>query len=157
MTIDKTLKSLGITLPEANLPAGSYVSYQTVNDLIFVSGQTTRINGRVQFPGRLGKEFGIEDGKEAARVCIKNILCQVKHACSGDLNRVNSIVKITVFMQSTECFTGHAQVADGASDLLTAIFGEKGKHVRTSIGANSLPSNSAVEIDAIFSLEPQQC
>lgn len=155
MNIDEKLKDLGITLPEANFPAGNYVSYQVINNMVYVSGQTTRIDGQVKFPGRLGKEFSIDDGKEAARICLENILCQVKHACSGDLNRVKSIVRINVFVQSTECFTGHAQVADGASDLLVDIFGEKGKHVRTSTGANSLPSNTAVEIDAIVCLETQ--
>ncbi|MEH6446261.1 MAG: RidA family protein [Oceanospirillaceae bacterium] len=152
MDIEKKLKNLGIILPQVNSPAGNYVSYQVINNMIYVSGQTTRIDGQVKFPGRLGKEFNIDDGKKAAKICVENILCQVKHACSGDLDRVTSIVKLNVFIQTTDSFTGHAQVADGASALLIDIFGEKGKHARTSTGANSLPSNTAVEIDAIFYL-----
>ena len=102
--------------------------------------------------GTLGGDLGIETGKKAARVSIENILCQVKHACSADLNRVKSVLKINVHIQSSADFTGHAQVADGASDLLVDRFAERGVHVCTSTGAYSLPSNSAVEIDGIFVL-----
>ncbi len=150
MTIEQRLNALNIQLPEFNFPAGSYVAYKLVDDLVYVAGQTTRVEGQVQYAGRLGDEFTVEQGQEAARLCIKNVLCQVKQACSGDLDRVVSVLKLNVFVQSGPEFTEHAKVADGASDLLCDIFGDKGKHIRTSTGAISLPANSAVEIDAIF-------
>jgi len=150
MNISEKLIELGVHLPEVNRPAGKYVSYKRVDNTLYVAGQTTRIDGHIKYAGALGEELNLEEGKEAARICIENLLCQVKQACSGDLNQVQSVLKINVYIQSNTEFTGHAQVADAASDLLMDIFSEKGKHVRTSTGASSLPSNSAVEIDGVF-------
>ncbi len=152
MTVDQRLNELNIQLPEFNFPAGNYVAYKVVDDVVYVAGQTTRVEGQVQYSGRLGDEFTVEQGQEAAKLCIKNVLCQVRQACDGDLERVVSVLKLNVFVQSGPEFTEHAKVADGASDLLYDIFSEKGKHIRTSTGAISLPANSAVEIDAVFQI-----
>ena len=117
--------------------------------LAFVSGQVTSWNGEIKYKGKLGKEVGIEEGQQAARICALNIIAQLK-AVLGDLDRVKRCLKLGVFVNSTPEFTDQPKVANGASDLMVEVFGEAGKHARFAVSAGSLPLGCAVEVDAVF-------
>lgn len=151
--IESKLKELGIELPSENPPAANYVPAVKVGSLVFISGQTCKWNGVLQYTGKVGKDYNLEEAQRAARLCGLNILLQIKNACNGDLEKVIRCVRIGVFVNSTDDFTDHAKVANGVSDLMVAVFGENGRHVRTSISSNSLPSNTTVEVDAVFEVE----
>jgi enamine deaminase RidA (YjgF/YER057c/UK114 family) len=153
MTALKRLAEMGIALPESNTPAANYVPYHTVGNILFTAGQTCKWNGKLQFAGKIGREFSVEQGQEAARLCGLNLIMQAKNACDGDLERIKKCVKLNIFLNCTDEFTDHATVANGVSDLMVAVFGEKGKHTRVTSGSNSLPGNSAVEVDAVFEIE----
>lgn len=147
--IDARLKELGIDLPVAAAPAGNYVPYVVSGRHVFVAGQITLKDGKPQFLGKLGREFGIEDGQAAARLCAINILSQLKAACGGDLDRVVRIVRLGGFVNCIPEFTDQPKVINGASDLIVQIFGEAGKHARAAVGSSSLPLGVAVEIEAV--------
>lgn len=149
-TIEDRLKQLGIELPGVNNPAANYVPYVQVGNVVFTAGQTCKWNGVLQYAGKVGKDYTVEEGQKAARLCGLNILLQIKTACGGDLEKVKRCLRINVFVNSTDDFVDHAKVANGISDLMVEVFGEKGKHVRTSSSSNALPGNTAVEVDAIF-------
>jgi enamine deaminase RidA (YjgF/YER057c/UK114 family) len=146
------LKELGVELPGSNPPAGNYVPYVKTGNLVYVAGQTCKWNGVMQVEGKLGKEVSVEQGQKASRFCLLNVLLQLKNACEGDLDRVKRVVKMNVYINCAPDFYQLPQVGNGASDLLIEIFGDKGRHARSAVGAHSLPLNSAVEIDAIFEL-----
>jgi enamine deaminase RidA (YjgF/YER057c/UK114 family) len=147
--IDARLAELGIEVPEAAAPVANYVGYVQSGNLIFVSGQVTLVGGEFKFQGKVGAEFSVEEGQEAARICAINIIAQLKAACGGDLDRVQRIVKLGGFVNSTPDFTDQPKVINGASDLMVAVFGDAGKHTRAAVSAGSLPLGVAVEIDAI--------
>ena len=130
--IDTALKNLNITLPPAPKPVASYVPYVKTGNLVFISGQITSKDGKIQIAGPIPSAQSIEQGQEAARICITNALAVLKDACDGDLDRVARIVRIGVFVQSDTGFDQQAKVANGASDLLIAIFGDVGKHARAA-------------------------
>lgn len=150
--IESRIKELGLELPTAPAPAGSYVQHYQSGNLLFVAGQITFWNGEVKFQGKVGQDYSIEEGQEAARICALNILAQAKDAL-GDLDKVKRIVKLSGFVNCPTDFDAHPKVINGASDLMGEIFGEKGKHTRIAMGAGSLPLNVAVEIDAIIEVE----
>ena len=148
--IDARLAEIGIELPDAPLPAANYVPYVITGNLIFIAGQIPALNGEVKFIGKLGANLLIDDGISAARLCVLNIVAQAKAALSGDLDRVVRFVKVGGFVNSTEGFTDHPKVINGASDLLVEIFGDRGRHARFAVGASSLPLGIGVEIDAVI-------
>ncbi len=151
--IENKLKELNITLPNAANPVGSYVAYKKVNKLLYISGQLPiDVNGKM-IKGKIGKDLTLEDGQKASRLCVANILAQTKKALDGDLNKVKNCVKITGYVNSSDDFVDQPKVINPASEALSAVFGEKGKHSRAAISANSLPLGVAVEIDAIFEIE----
>ena len=151
--IENKLKELNITLPNAANPVGSYVAYKKVNKLLYISGQLPiDVNGKM-IKGKIGKDLTLEDGQKASRLCVANILAQTKKALDGDLNKVKNCVKITGYVNSSDDFIDQPKVINPASEALSAVFGEKGKHSRAAISANSLPLGVAVEIDAIFEIE----
>lgn len=150
-TIEARLAERGIVLPAAAAPVANYVPWVVTGNLVFVSGQVTLVDGKPQYIGQLGKEFGVEDGAKAARLCAINILAQVKAAC-GDLDRVARCVRLTGFVNATPDFKDHPKVVNGASDLMVDAFGDKGRHARAAVGVASLPLGVAVEVDAIFAL-----
>ncbi len=147
--VDARLAELGIEVPEAAAPVANYVGYVQSGNLVFVSGQVPLVGGEFKYQGKVGAEFSVEDGQEAARICAINIVAQLKAACGGDLDRVRRIVKLGGFVNSTPEFTDQPKVINGASDLMVAVFGDKGKHTRAAVSAGSLPLGVAVEIDAI--------
>ncbi len=150
--IDARLQELGIELPEAAAPAANYVPYVVSGNQVFVAGQITIHNGEIQYVGKLGRDYEIEDGEAAARLCALNIIAQVKAACGGDLDRVVRCVRLGGFVNSTADFTDQPEVINGASNLMVEVFGDKGKHSRAAVSAASLPRGVAVEVDAIFEI-----
>jgi len=152
--INHTLTSLGITLPPASKPAASYVPFVVSENHVYISGQLPLGIGELtDHVGQLGNGCTVEKGQETAKVCALNVVAQLKEACGGDLNRVKRCVKLVVFVNSSSTFTEQPQVANGASDLMVKIFGEKGSHARSAIGCSQLPRGVAVEVEAIFEIE----
>ena len=152
MDIEKKLKELSIELPNAPDPVGAYVAFKKVNNLLFISGQLPISNDGKMIKGQIGKDLTLEDGLQASKLCVINILAQAKKALNGDLNNFKNCVKITWFVNSTDDFKDQPKVINPASETLSAVFGDKGKHARVAISANSLPLGAAVEIDAIFEI-----
>ena len=151
MDINATLIDKGIVLPDAPPPAANYIPYVKIDKLVFVSGQVSQNeNGFIK--GVLGKDLNVEEGYNAARQCAISLLAQLKSAVNGDLNKVTKVVKLGGFVNSAPDFTEQPSVINRASDLLVELFGEKGRHARTAVGAN-LPLGVAVEIDGIFEVE----
>ncbi|MGE0408210.1 MAG: RidA family protein [Amphiplicatus sp.] len=149
--IDQRLKELDITLPSPAAPVANYVPYVVAGGLAFISGQvSTAPDGLIK--GRLGEDMDVDQGAEAARACAINLVAQLKAAAGGDLDRVKRVVKLGAFVNSTPDFTDQPKVANGASDLMVAIFGEAGRHARAAVGAPSLPLGAAVEIDGVFEI-----
>ena len=144
------LKKLNIEIPDAPDPVGAYVAYKIIGNLLYISGQLpVGMDGKI-IKGKIGKDLTIENGQEAAKLCVINIVAQVKKALHGDLNKVKNCVKITGFVNSTDDFKDQPKIINAASEMLTSIFGECGKHTRAAVSSNSLPLGIAVEIDAIF-------
>ena len=145
------LKELGINLPNAPSPAANYVPYVQVADLIYVSGQISANEGEL-ITGKLGYNMNTHQGAEAARACAINLLAQVKAACGGNLDRLQRVVKLTGFVNSTSDYMEQPTVVNGASDLLVEVLGEVGKHSRSAVSAASLPLGVAVEVEGIFQI-----
>ena len=150
--IDARLSELGIELPEAAAPVANYIPFVVSGGLVFVAGQITSWKGEIQYVGKLGTEFSVEEGHQAARVCGLNLLTQFRAACGGDLDRVDRLVRLGVFVNSAPDFIRQPQVANGASDLLVEVFGNAGRHARTAVGVPALPLGVAVEADAVFEM-----
>ena len=152
MDIEKKLKELSIELPNAPDPVGAYVAFKKVNNLLFISGQLPISNDGKMIKGQIGKDLTSEDGLQASKLCVINILAQAKKTLNGDLNNIKNCVKITGFVNSTDNFIEQPKVINGASDLIASVFGDLGMHTRAAISTNSLPLGVAVEVDAIFEL-----
>jgi enamine deaminase RidA (YjgF/YER057c/UK114 family) len=146
--IDSRLAKLGITLPTPGAPQASYVPTVRTGNLVFVSGQVPVTPEGVKFVGKLGREFSIEEGQQAARICAINILANLKVAL-GDLGKVTRIVKLVGFVNAVPDFTDAHKVINGASDLLIEVLGDKGKHARSAIGMGTLPLGVAVEVEVV--------
>lgn len=150
MSIDARLAELGITLPEAAAPVASYVPVVVSGGMAYVSGQLPFVDGKL-VTGRLGENVSVEDGQAAARACGLMILAQLKAALIP-LDKVERVVKLGGFVNSTPDFTDQPKVVNGASDLMAEVFGDAGKHARAAVGVPSLPLGAAVEVDAIIAL-----
>lgn len=147
--IDQRLADLGVTLPEAPIPAANYLPAVITGNLLFVSGQLPMRKTGVDFIGHIGDDVSIESGQEAAKLCAINILAQAKNAL-GTLDRVTRIVKLTGYVASPPDFQDQPKVINGASNFFAEVFGDKGHHARAAIGVASLPLGAAVEIEAIL-------
>jgi NAD(P)H dehydrogenase (quinone) len=150
--INKTLKDNNIVLPEAPKPVGNYVPF-TISDHKVYINQVALKDGKILNPGKVGATVTDEQAKEATYQTMLNVIAVLKEACGGDLNKVKQCVQLTGYFNTTPEYTQHAGIMNSASNLTALIFGEKGKHARATIGAASLPINSAVEIQAIFEIE----
>ena len=146
--IEEKINQLGFTLPAAPKPLASYIPAVKSGDLVFTAGQLPIKDGSLVFKGKLGKDLNEEDGKKAAQLCALNCLSVIKNEIES-LDNIDRIIKMTVFVSSSEGFINHPQVANGASDLIKDIFGENGKHVRSAVGVAELPLNAPVEIEMI--------
>lgn len=150
--IEQRLKELGLELPSPVAPVANYVPYVVTGSLIVVSGQIPMRDGRLGWTGKLGAGVSVEDGQAAARQCLVNVLAQLRVACDGDLDRVARVVRLGGFIACAPDFTAHAQVMNGASDLAVEVFGEDGRHARSTIGVPSLPLDAAVEVEGMFEI-----
>ena len=152
MNIENKLRELKIELPNAPDPVGAYVAFKKINNLLFISGQLPISKDGEMIKGKIGNDLTLEDGQKASKLCVINILAQVKKALNGDLDKVKNCIKITGFVNSTDDFKDQPKVINPASETLSTVFGVKGKHTRAAISSNSLPLGAAVEIDAIFEI-----
>lgn len=150
--IESRLAALGLVLPEPAAPVAAYVPVVVAGGLAHVSGQLPFIDGAL-VTGRLGEDVTLERGMEAARACALMILAQLKGQL-GALARVERIVKLGAFVSSAPGFTDQPKVANGASELMAAVFGEAGRHARSAVGVPVLPLGAAVEIDAVVAVRP---
>jgi enamine deaminase RidA (YjgF/YER057c/UK114 family) len=147
--VEKKLAEIGVILTEPTVPSANYVPFVRSGSLLSVSGQICLDAGKLVAKGQLGGGVSVEDGQKAARACAINILAQVKVAL-GDLDKVTRVVKLTGFVNSAPGFGDGPKVMNGASDLMVAAFGEKGKHSRSTIGVAALPQDAAMEVEALF-------
>jgi len=151
--IDKRLAELGITLPVPAKPVANYVGWVRTGNLVYTAGQVPLKDGKIEYQGKLGKDYTVEQGAQAARICAINVVAQLKDAVGGDLDRIKRIVKVVGFVNGVPDFVDHPKVINGASDLIVEIFGDKGKHARSAVGSGSLPVNVAVEVEAVAEVE----
>ena len=152
-SIEAKLAELGLTLPKPAAPVAVYVPVAIVGGLAYVSGQVSIKDGK-PIKGRLGEDLTLEDGIAAAQACGLMIVAQLKAALGGDLSRVERVVKLGAFISSAPDFTDQPKVANGASELMVALFGDAGRHARSAVGVPVLPLGVAVEVDAIVSVRP---
>ncbi|MFZ5748914.1 MAG: RidA family protein [Pseudomonadota bacterium] len=149
--IDAKLAELGLTLPEAAAPVAAYVPVVETGGMLHISGQLPFLDGALM-TGRLGEDRALDFGIEAARRCGLMLVAQIAKALGGDLSRVERVVKLGVFVNSTADFTDQPKVANGASELMVALFGDAGRHARSAVGVTVLPLGAAVEVDAIVAV-----
>ena len=152
MGVEDKLKQLGLELPAAAAPVASYVPAVEADNMLYVSGQISFAADGSLIKGRLGDDFTVAQGQDAAARCALMILAQVKAALGGNFGRVERIVKLGVFVQSTPDFTDQPEVANGASDLFVKVLGDAGKHARAAVSVPALPRGVAVEVDAVIQL-----
>jgi enamine deaminase RidA (YjgF/YER057c/UK114 family) len=150
--IAEKLAEAGYVLPKAAAPVAAYVPTVLAGGLLHVSGQLPFVDGQL-VTGRLGEDVSLEAGQAAAQACALMLLAQVK-AALGSLDRVERVVKLGAFINSTGSFTDQPKVANGASELMVAAFGEAGRHARSAVGVPVLPLGAAVEVDAVFAVRP---
>ncbi len=150
--VDAKLAALGITLPQPMAPLANYVPFARSGTLVVVSGQVPARDGKIAYTGKVGEGVTVETGQEAARLCLINLLVHLKAACDGDLDRVVQVVRLGGFIASPPSFSQHAVVMNGASDLAVAVFGDAGRHARSTIGVPALPGDAAVEVEGMFTI-----
>ena len=153
MTTEDKLKELKIILPKAPDPVGAYVAFKKIDKLLFISGQLPIDMDGKMIKGKIGKDLTLEEGQKASKLCVINIMAQAKKAMDGDLNKIKNCIKITGYVNSTDNFIDQPKVINPASETLSSVFGDNGKHARAAVSTNSLPLGAAVEIDAIFEVE----
>jgi enamine deaminase RidA (YjgF/YER057c/UK114 family) len=147
--VEKRLRELGITLAKPAAPVANYVPFVRTGNLLMVSGQICLESGKLVAAGQLGGGVSIEDGQKAARACAVNVLAQVK-AAVGDLDNVARVVRLGGFVNSAPGFLEGPKVMNGASDLMVEVFGDKGRHSRTTVGVSALPQNAVIEVEGLF-------
>ena len=148
--IEKKLSGLGVTLPTPASPIANYVPFVRSGNILVVSGQVCfGVDGKLVVKGQLGAGVSVEDGQKAARACAINLLAQLK-AALGDLDNVVRVMRLGGFINSSPGFTEGPKVMNGASDLMVEVFGDKGRHARTTVGVSALPADAAVEVEGLF-------
>ena len=147
------LRELQIELPQPSKPGANYVQFVRSGNLLFLTGQLSQWNGERRFIGKLGRELGLEEGQQAARLCALNLIAHLHTAVNGDLSRVVRCVRVAGYVNSVPEFVGQSQVINGASDLFVEIFGEAGRHTRMAVGVSALPYDVAVEVEAVFEVQ----
>jgi len=152
MTPEEKIVELGHTLPAPVAPLASYVPVQRTGNLLHISGQLPMDSSGLR-KGRLGDDVGVEEAQNAAQLCALNILGQIKSSAGVDLGKIKQVIKLGVFVACTDDFTEHHLVANGASNMIGEVLGDKGKHARAAVGVPSLPLGAMVEIEAIVEIE----
>lgn len=151
-SIESRVRALGLSLPEPSKPGGSYVQFHFSGNLLFLTGQLCHWNGDRLYLGKLGQEFDVAEGQEAAKVCALNLISQMNVALKGELERVRQVIRLAGYINSAPDFHGQSQVMNGASDVFAEVFGERGRHTRLAVGVSSLPYNVAVEVEGVIEL-----
>lgn len=151
-SVESRLEAIGLQLPAPAAPAANYVPYVIAGNMLFIAGQVPFYNGQRLHIARLGQDYTVEQGQEAAKLCALNILAQAKDAVGGDWSRIKRCVKLGGFVNGTPDFDQHPAVINGASEIMVAALGDAGKHARFAVGAPNLPFGVAVEIDAVFEI-----
>ena len=149
MSAEENLSKLKVNLPKAPDPVGAYVASKVIGKLVFISGQLPLNHEGKLIKGKIGKDLNLEQGQESAKLCALNLLAQLKKI-TGNLDKVKSCVKLTGYVNSIDTFVDQPKVINGASDLISQIFGDKGKHTRAAVSVNSLPLGASVEVEGIF-------
>ena len=144
---------MNIILPKAPSPVGAYVAFKKIDKFLFISGQLPINADGKMIKGKIGKDLTLEEGQKASKLCVINIIAQAKKAMDGDLNKIKNCIKITGYVNSTDNFIDQPKIINPASETLSSVFGDNGKHARAAVSTNSLPLGAAVEIDAIFEVE----
>ena len=152
MNILDKIQNLNIKLPEPTKPVGAYLASKIIGNLLFISGQLSIDENGVLIKGKLGQDLTTDEGYNAAKRCALSIIAQVKSACNNDFSRIKSCVKLTGYVNSTSTFIEQPKVINGASEIISLIFGDIGMHTRAAVSTNSLPLGVAVEIEAIFEI-----
>ena len=152
MSIELKLQELGLTLPEPAKPVAAYVPAVQVSGTVYTSGQIPLVKGEVKYKGKLGQEFTVEEGYEAAKICALNCLAAAKGVI-GNLDRIEKVIKVVGFVNSAPGFTDQPKVVNGASELLGKVFGPAGEHARSAVGVAELPLGVAVEVEMIFQIK----
>ena len=150
---DENIKNLGLNIPDLPKALANYVPYKLIGKTIYISGQAPVQNGELIYKGKVGSDISIEEGIEAAKLCVINIIAALKTGLEGDWDKLDSFVKLTGFVNCQDNFTDQPMIINGASDMLVEIFGDQGRHARVAVGSNALPLGIAVEIDAIVQLK----
>lgn len=153
MSLSERLHQLGLTLPTPAAAIAAYVPYVQSGSLLIISGQLPLLDGQLLASGHLGSTVSLEDGQKAARQSAINLLAQAQ-AALGSLDRIRRVVRLGGFISCTSAFVDHAKVMNGASEVMEAVFGEAGRHARTTIGVPSLPLGAAVEVEGLFEITP---
>ncbi len=151
--IDKRLAEIGIVLPKPAQPVATYVPWVKTGNLVYISGQGAVKDGKIEYIGKVGDTLSLEDAIASARLTGINIISHLRDACGGDLDRVKRVVKLLGLVNCTPTFGDHPKVINGASDLMVEVFGDKGRHARSAVGAPSLPFGLSVEVEAIVEIE----
>ena len=150
---EENIKNLGLNIPDLPKALANYVPYKIVAKTMYIAGQAPVQNGKLIYKGKVGSDITVEDGIEAARLCVINIIAAVKKGIEGDWGKLDSFVKLTGYVNCQDNFTDQPKIINGASDMLVEIFGDQGQHSRVAVGSNSLPLGMSVEIDAIVQLK----
>ena len=150
--VEAKIKELGFILPEPAKPLAAYIPAIKIDKLVYTSGQLPGVNGQLKYKGKVGYNVSEADAQKAAELSLLNCLAVIKSVC-GDLEQIEQVVKLTVFVNSANGFTNQPKVANGASELLLKIFGDAGKHVRSAVGVNELPIDAALEIEMVVKLK----
>ena len=150
---EENIKNLGLNIPDLPKALANYVPYKIISKTMYISGQAPVKNGELIYKGKVGSDITVEDGIEAAKLCVANIIAAVKTGLEGDWSKLDSFVKLTGFVNCQDDFTDQPKIINGASDMLVDIFGDQGRHARVAVGSNALPLGIAVEIDAIVQLK----
>ena len=150
---DENIKNLGLNIPDLPKALANYVPFKIIGKTIYISGQAPVHNGELIYKGKVGSDISIEEGIEAAKLCVINIIAALKTGLEGDWDKLDSFVKLTGFVNCQDNFTDQPKIINGASDMLVEIFANQGRHARVAVGSNALPLGIAVEIDAIVQLK----
>ena len=150
---EENIKNLGLNIPDLPKALANYVPYKIVDKTMYISGQAPVQNGELIYKGKVGSDIAVEDGIEAAKLCVINIIAAVNTGLKGDWDKLDSFVKLTGYVNCQDKFTDQPKIINGASDMLVNIFGDQGRHTRVAVGSNALPLGIAVEIDAIVQLK----
>ncbi len=153
MSSEENLSKLGITLPPAPPGVGAYIPWTRMGNWVLTSGQLPWVDGKMAYAGKLGAEFDVAQGYEAARICGLNALAQLREA-AGTLDQIAKIIRLEGYVHTAPGFRGHPEVLNGASELLNEVFGDAGKHARVALGINEMPLDAAVQIVVWAELHP---